>query len=449
MPRIVAPFIACSLIASSGFAQDLEPVLTLDGQSFSTWQEYTSSAMFQERGLRCATERGPGNLEIAPTDCGLGSTTLDSAYDPTFTYEIPVVVHILEHSNGSGQISNALVESQIDILNQDFLAIAGSNGQNGTNARIRFYLAQVDPQGNPTNGITRTVNDAWYLDVGNYWDTLAWDTSRYLNIYTNLASGALGYVPGFPAGGIVGTNADRVVVLWSSFGLNAPIGPPFNKGRTTTHEVGHYLGLFHTFQGSCGGGDCFTSGDRICDTNPEFSPTSGCPGGRNTCGGQLAPIDNYMDYSDDLCMEQFTPQQINRMRCTLQNWRVTLPCFQARVGHRNSGPNLDIYIASTPGLGLTLNAVVNDNGSTGYDTVVFLGAQAPANLTLGNGQVALIDTSTLALVAPLPKNTPTVLSLDIPVSPSLCGRLLYTQALLTGGESGFVLTNAQDWLLGG
>ena len=78
------------------------------------------------------------------------------------------------------------------------MALQGSNGQSGTNSKIQFVLASEDPQGNPTNGITYTSNSNWFNDSGNYWDSLAWDPSRYVNIYTNTADGYLGYVPWLP-----------------------------------------------------------------------------------------------------------------------------------------------------------------------------------------------------------------------------------------------------------
>src|SRR5262249_16443907 len=154
--------------------------------------------------------------------------------------------------------------------------------------------------------------------------TLNWNPAEYLNFYTNSASGALGYVPQLPQGGIVGQNSDRVVILWSAFGRNAPIGAPYNLGRTATHEVGPYLGLYHTFDFGCGTASCYTTGDRICDTNPESQPVFGCPASSVSCGTAQDPFHNYMDYSDDACYEEFTPEQVNRMRCTLVNWRVSI-----------------------------------------------------------------------------------------------------------------------------
>ncbi len=260
----------------------------------------------------------------SPSDCSLGRTNPLDDYDPSVgVYRIPVVVHVIQRTDGTGNIPDARVRSQIDILNEDFRAMAGSLGAPGTDAAIEFYLATEDPDGNPTTGITRSTNNTWFNDRGSYWLSLNWDPNRYMNIYTNNAGGFLGYVPNLPQGGIVGRPEDRVVVLHSAFGRDAPLSP-FDLGRTATHEVGHYLGLYHTFDGGCGSASaCSTTGDLICDTNRQSSPTFGCPTSATSCS-LPAPFDNYMDYADDRCMNKFTAEQIRRMRCTLENYRTQL-----------------------------------------------------------------------------------------------------------------------------
>ena len=453
--RVALACLSCLVpLATSSRAQQLrqDPVITVEGQAFYTWQEYTSSDLFQRLGLRCKTELTEDGIPmiplLPPSDCNMTNTTISGTYNPTFPYEVPVVVHVIQNTAGAGQISNALIQSQIDVLNEDFQAIPGTKGAPGTNSRIRFYLANVDPNGNATTGITRTTNNQWFNDQGNYWTPLHWDTNRYLNFYTNGAGGFLGYVSGFPAQGIAGLASDRIVVLWSAFGRNAPIGPPYNLGSTATHEVGHYFGLFHTFQGGCCSTvSCFQNCDLICDTNPEASPHFGCFA-RTTCAS-VDPINNYMDYSDDACMNNFTFQQVNRMRCSVQHWRTNLPCAEANVTHRNAPPNLNIYSASTPWLGRPLNLTVNDNGSTGYTAVVYLAHLSPANVTFPGGQVLLLDLNSPQVYnLALPKTIPTVLSFVIPNNPALCGLTVYTQTGLVGGAPGFVLTNAQDLLIG-
>jgi hypothetical protein len=116
-----------------------------------------------------------------------------------------------------------------------------------------------------------------------------------------------------------------VVCYYRAFGRNSGFYP-YHQGRTATHEVGHYLGLFHTFQNGCAAATppgCYTTGDRICDTNSEQSYHFGCPSGATSCGSP-DPYRNYMDYTDDLCMTNFTPEQARRNRCTLEFWRPNL-----------------------------------------------------------------------------------------------------------------------------
>lgn len=318
-----APAILCAL-ATAGLAAEVE----VNGHEFDSWQEFSQSEYFRANGLRCGTVPSADAVAAfgAPGDCTFGNTSILPEYDPSNgTITMQVVFHIIQSTGGSGNIPDSQIFNQLDIINEDFQAIAGTNGANGNNAMIQFVLATEDPLGNPTTGITRSTNNTWFNDGGSYWNTLAWDTNRYINIYTNSASGNLGYVPNLPQGGIVGSASDRVVILWNTVGRNAPYGPPYDQGRTVTHELGHYFGLEHTFAGGCAAASppgCYTTGDWICDTNSESSPNFSCPG-TPSCSSP-DPVDNYMDYSDDLCMEQFTVEQNNRMRCTIENWRPNL-----------------------------------------------------------------------------------------------------------------------------
>jgi hypothetical protein len=357
MHRFVLPAIAAGVCLSSAAVAadsfykpanglDIEIVsdheIYIDGKRYTSWDEVAASGAYHQHGARCGAPSDIIDQQVddfgllSPSDCSSSFTNISPDYEPTVArYRIPVVVHVIQSTNGTGFISESRVQSQIDILNEDIQAIPGTNGAPGTDANIEFFLATEDPQGNPTNGITYSTNNTWFNDGGSYWNTLAWDPNRYMNIYTNSASGALGYVDFIPANspGTIGQNRDRVVVLYSSFGRNAPF-VPFNLGRTGTHEIGHYLGLYHTFQSGCGTSSapgCYSSGDRICDTGSESSPYFGCGAGRSTCGTP-DPIDNYMDYSDDICMNKFTPEQVNRMRCTLLNYRTEV--FQVA----SSGP---------------------------------------------------------------------------------------------------------------
>ena len=219
---------------------------------YASWNVYFASPFFMRNKMRCGQPFLPSDQGQqtygSKNDCSYSSTNPKSEYDPAVQkFSIPVVVHVLMHTNGNGTISDAMVQSQIDILNEDFMALPGTNGSPGSDCQVEFYLATVDPNGNATTGITRMTNNNWYNDSGNYKSALYWNTNKYFNIYTNTASGYLGYAYMPQQGGVVGNSIDGVVCHWRAFGRNSPFGPPYNQGRTTTHEAGHYLGLWHTF----------------------------------------------------------------------------------------------------------------------------------------------------------------------------------------------------------
>ncbi len=451
-----SPFVLAALtaVAASPAARQEGPqaVIRVGSQSFQTWAEYVQSDAFRALGLRCGIPAHTAPAEARPpSDCSFSSTSILPEYEPAggTLYEIPVVVHLIEHTNGDGDVPDSMVHEQIAVLNEDFRAIAGTLGENGTDCMIQFYLAQFDPDGDPTTGITRTVNNTWFNDGGSYWDSLSWDTSRYLNLYSNSASGFLGYVPDLPQGGLVGDPEDRVVVLWSTVGRDAPIGPPYHLGRTATHEVGHYFGLNHTFSGGCAPpGSCYTNGDLICDTNPEGGPVFGCPVASSSCG-LPDPFDNYMDYSDDDCYERFTPEQANRMRCSIANYRDDLPqpeipCGTASATARNAGTNPASYFATAPILGGETTLSVTDFT---YNTAIVIARIAPATLPLPGGQTLLVDVGSAFLFSQTLSLPMGSVDLPIPADVSLCGATAYTQAVLFGGAP-FALSNAMDLVVG-
>ncbi len=253
-------------------------------------------------------------------------------------YQIPVIVHVVHNGEpiGSGaNISAQQVQSQIDVLNEDFRRKLGTPGFNdntvGADTRIEFVLAQYDPQGkkltepgiNRINGGRNGWERNWIEDVLK--PQTQWDTKKYFNIWTLQFTGQskdlLGYAQ-FPSlSGLTGleknsglSKTDGVVVGYSYFGRVGNVLAPYNKGRTTTHEVGHWLGLRHIW----GDGDC--SVDDYCNDTPDAGkPNYGCKPA-NTCpqhpGNDM--IENYMDYSDDLCMNIFTECQKRRMRTVLE-----------------------------------------------------------------------------------------------------------------------------------
>jgi pregnancy-associated plasma protein-A len=278
---------------------------------FASFQEYFGSRFFLDHGLRCGSERLPQFYDLGTTaDCNSSNTTIKAEYDPAggVTYTIPVWVHILMNKRGTlGVVSDTRVTQQIAALNRDYASL--------TETKIRFVHA----------GTTRSRNNNWYNDAGSYYNQLAVDVLNNLNIYTNTAGGYLGYSYVPSGGGVVGNKFDRVVIYHAAFGDPAPYGPPYDEGKTATHEVGHYLGLYHTFDGGCAAqSGCANNGDLICDTQPEASPHfSGCTDPQ-TCGNP-DPIQNFMDYTDDFCMDRFSPNQANRMRCTIANFRPQIP----------------------------------------------------------------------------------------------------------------------------
>lgn len=295
------------------------------GVTYASRAAFVQSEAFEAYGMRCGTPDSiwfPEAQLESPADCSLSSTNPDPAYGPGPIYEIPVVVHIITADNGvTGDITDQMVQSQIDVLNEDYMAVVGTPGEDGTYTGIRFTLATVDPNGDPTTGITRTANTNWFNDNDEYGfkSALMWDPHRYLNFYTNNTQ-YLGY-SWFPQWGVGGWQ-DGIVILYQAFGRYSPL-PPYNLGRTATHEVGHWLGLLHTFEGGCGNPDlpyCYTSGDRVCDTPPDATDTYYCVPGTN-CGSYPIPIENYMEYTPDACMTLFTPEQMLRMRCSLTSYR--------------------------------------------------------------------------------------------------------------------------------
>lgn len=244
---------------------------------------------------------------------------------------IPVVVHVV-HNTTMQNMTGRQIRSQIAVLNRDFRARNPDKSKVPSvwsglvaDAGITFALATVDPAGNPTRGITRTPtdqrqfgdDDAVKFTASGGHD--AWPASKYLNIWVCNLVPWLGYAQ-FP-GGLPET--DGLVILYTAFGTRDTAAPPFNLGRTATHEIGHWLNLRHIWGDTP---DCSGS-DFVDDTpnaeEPNFSkpsfPHVSCNNGPN---GDM--FMNYMDYVDDDSMFMFTPQQVARMHATLEGPRSAI-----------------------------------------------------------------------------------------------------------------------------
>jgi hypothetical protein len=215
---------------------------------------------------------------------------------------INVYFHVIRRGTGvsNGDITTQMINDQMNVLNAAYAAWGWS-----------FNLVTV----------TRTTNSTWY--TGCYGSSqsamknaLRQGTADDLNIYSCAPSGGiLGYAT-FPSSYQSQPKLDGVVILYSS--VPGGSAAPYNLGDTATHEVGHWMGLYHTFQGGCNG-----NGDYVSDTPAEKSAAFGCPNGRNSCPNKPGndPITNFMDYTDDACMFQFSAGQDARMDSQFTTYR--------------------------------------------------------------------------------------------------------------------------------
>jgi hypothetical protein len=234
---------------------------------------------------------------------------------------IPVVIHLLYHT-ATENISNEQILSQLDVLNKDYRRLNRDTSKTpaafapvAADTRITFCLAKKDPEGRPTTGIIRkyTSVENWLSDDGMKYAAQggdnAWDPKRYLNIWVcNLFGRTLGY------SSLPGTQPDKdgLVIKYSVVGTTGITTYPFDKGRTATHEVGHWLGLMHLW------GDKSCGNDGIDDTPPQQSFNNGCPSFPHTTACSVNSngdmFMNFMDLTDDACMNMFTIGQKNKMR---------------------------------------------------------------------------------------------------------------------------------------
>lgn len=303
--------------------------IQMGGLHFADFAAYTQSDYFREHGMRCGT-RTPdsmrdGSATRAISDCTLTLTIIQNEYWPSVTYVLPVWFHVIYRSDGTGNISETRIREQVRVLNEDFRALQESIGSQGADTGIQFALA----------GITRTRNDAWFDDTDElaYKQALNRDPSSYVNIYTNTASGYLGYSY-FPQGGTAGRYYDGIVMNYAAIGGRDNGFGLYDQGRTLVHEMGHYFGLFHTFEGYDACNNSYSGGDLVVDTPAEEVEHFECIQ-TFTCGS-VDPISNYMNYTPDVCMNRFSMEQANRAVCALVNYR---PKVYSIVSGPGSGPD--------------------------------------------------------------------------------------------------------------
>ncbi len=254
------------------------------------------------RGKRCNVQ-DPSIEEQARVQAEIDKRLLDPSF--LIAAKAANVVNISWHIvtyNGQGNVTDAQIASQLQVLNNAYASTGFS-----------FATASIERVENRTY-----FNQCYGAGEKKMKQALADSPATTLNIYTcNPSQGILGYAT-FPSSYAESSYMHGVVLLHSS--LPGGSAAPYNLGDTATHEVGHYLGLYHTFQGGCA-----NPGDSVADTAPESSAAYGCPTGRDSCaGGGLDPITNFMDYTDDACMNTFSADQTVRMQQQVATYKPNL-----------------------------------------------------------------------------------------------------------------------------
>ena len=326
--RTIFPVVAVFLFAHAAFSQDRCGTV-----------EYTKK-LYEQNRLR---ENKQQFEEWLKDRIEARRIRLDAQKREAVTYQLPVVVHVIHNGEtvGTGSnISDEQIISQIHVLNEDFqrlnddasntpaefLPVAGS-------LDLEFVLAKQTPEGLPTTGIVRvqgtksqwSINDNYELKSISYWPA-----EDYLNIWvTTLGSSFVGFAQ-FPVSDLPGLEnssnnrlTDGIVIHYDAFGTieEGPfdLDPQYNKGRTTTHEIGHFLGLHHIWGDDESDPDKCSGTDHVDDTPNQFLNTNGCPSDPRTSCDSNDMYMNYLDYTNDACMNLFTEGQIARITAVVEN----------------------------------------------------------------------------------------------------------------------------------
>lgn len=293
---------------------------------------------------------------------------------------IPVVFHVI-HMNGAENISKAQILSAMDIINDDFRKLNSDAGVVqpafigiAADSEVEFRLAKLDPNGNCTDGITRTVSPLTFSAGDNVKDLISWNTSRYLNIWVvdNIESGAAGYA--YYPGNAPANDYEGVVIQQTYVGNIGTSNGTNYSTRSLTHEIGHYLNLAHTWGSTNEPGlasNCQTD-DGVSDTPNTIGTEQTCDYNQTTCGS-LDNVENYMDYST--CTRMFTNGQKQRMQSALQSnagdrnnlWTST---NLAQTGTSNGFSNVctpNVVFSSSNDMGCEGTTVTFTDNSWGAD----------------------------------------------------------------------------------
>ncbi len=323
-------------------------------QTMATIHAQTLQRCGTVQAIQHRNQQHPGYLDAVNQAFSTARAHAATAEKNNTVYRIPVVVHVV-YKTETENIPDSLIIQQIQVLNEDFRRRNADSVNTraeflpfAEDTRIEFFLATTDPQGQPTTGITRTQGAPAFGLFSPFDDNVkksslggkdGWPASQYLNVWVCdlvLGLGILGYAyppvgaPNWPADQLpADSTVEGVVIHYPVFGPNNPLasGPLaiINRGRTLTHEVGHYLGLRHIW----GDGDC-TVDDGLADTpNADDNAQQICDWTKNTCPeatGTEYPdqIENFMDYAADSCMNMFSKDQGAQMRSNLENFRSEL-----------------------------------------------------------------------------------------------------------------------------
>lgn len=307
-----------------------------------------SATAFGQQAERCATRHTEPILPKEVEPSGISTRSVVT---------IPVVVHVVWNTSNEN-ISNEQILSQIDVLNEDYSAqnveipnVPAVFQPLIADVGFQFCLAQKDPEGNPTTGITRTftANSIGIGGTANIHHTSmgghdAWDPEKYLNIWVAKFAGGLGGVASFPGEGP--PEEQGVEINFLQFGNFGTVAPPYHLGRTCTHEIGHYFNLEHlwgpNFNSCCDEDDGVADTPNSCEdylnecpTHPVFSCT------------QPDLFMDFMNYTDDACMAMFTKGQKERMQAALNTFRPGLlssdACSSVGVGEQVATSELVIF----------------------------------------------------------------------------------------------------------